>query len=285
MSRCGVVCEVSDVIKTDEQCLQCALTWGDQPDKDQVDDDGKPIWHHCRFNFPMMRALLAPQAEREHAGISATMLTGCIRQGIWKQQKEYAIYPGQMWAALDGTFVHGALEAYNEPDILAEVRLVKCMPSGITLTGKMDRYLPQFKRLEDYKTKDGGKLFTVAPADYVAQLNIYRYMLETGCIVQETGEMVRYPVEALWLYPLSHKTVGKPVVCPIWSLEQTENYIEERLAVYRDAESAADGVGSSYLPPRRFREPQRETFCREYCPFVDRCAQVGGELEHECFRW
>lgn len=275
MPRDGVICEVTNQPTSDNACLDCALRWGLQ------EDWQTGVMRHCRFNYPMIHALLAPDEERKGAGISATMLTGCPRQSIWKMRRAYAIYPGQMWAALDGTWVHAALEAHNEPNILAEVRLVKKMNNGVVLTvftGKMDRYIPALRRLEDYKTKDGGKLFTVAPPDYVAQLNIYAYMLTTGCAIQGTGEIVQFPVDELVLFPLSHKAPGNPVKCPVWPLDKTEAFITERIAVYLAAEQDPD-----FLPPRRYRDPHRETFCRDYCPFVDRCAQAGGALESDYF--
>lgn len=270
MPRVKILCEVDHQPYSDADCLACAKCHGLREDRYSGES------RHCKFNYPMMAALLAPQEERVGAGVSATMLTTlCMRQSVWKLTKDFAVYPSQMWAALDGTFVHAGLEQYNEENVIAEVRLFKRLPSGAAISGKMDRYIRDRATIEDYKTKEYDKLGSVALShEYEAQLNIYGWMLRTGCTIKETGEIVQGPVEHLILYPLAHKEVGTPHHCRVWSDAFVVKYIEDRVQHYLAAEADQE-----YVAPRHFRDPRSSNFCTGWCPFVDRCVEAGGPEE------
>src|SRR5260221_1447214 len=265
--RTHVICEVSHEVMEDQDCLNCAACMGLQPVSDGTA-------RHCRFNYPMMAALLAPQVEREHAGISSTMIaTKCLRQATWQMTRPFAQYPGQLWAALDGTFMHKGLEVLNEDGVFAEGRLVKRLPSGHVITGAPDRYIRERETIEDYKSKEG-TLFTRAPWEYEVQLNIYGWMIRTGCAILKTGEVFQGPVSQLLLYPLSHKAPGIPVPVRLWSDQQVEEFIESRMRHYLAIQEDPE-----YLAPRAFRDPRREKFCTDWCPFAGRCITAGGDFE------
>lgn len=120
--------------------------------------------------------------------------------------------------------------------------------------------------MADYKVKKAVFTERTLPKPYVAQLNIYRWMLETGCVVLETGEVLQGSVTELYLGPKEHqKSDLLPV--PIWTLEQTAAFVN---IVY-------GRLASDDLPPRGM-DPVTSLFCRGWCPFVTRCAAAGGEL-------
>lgn len=266
MPRLGLLCEVSGDLVSDEACRACARVRGQQRAPDGTE-------HHCQFNYPLIAALTAEDPDRARAGVSMTNLCGiCMRKAVWERQRSYSQFPHQMLASLGGTAVHGHLEAFNEPEVIAEVRLAKTLPSGRQLTGKLDRYHPLQMRIEDYKRKD--KPFEVPSRGYVAQLNGYRYFIETGCVVMDTGEVLTGLVQELVLYCSTHKG-WKEVQVPLWSHQQTIDYLETALDEFSKAAEDPEYIA----PP--FADPNRQPFCTGgWCPFFVSCRQIPGRPWH-----
>jgi hypothetical protein len=227
----------------------------------------------CNFTYPYLKAISSHAAGRKNAGVSATMLNGCLRKAKWQQTRPYAQYPRELMAATGGTAWHDHLERYNEPEAICEVRLRYTLPSGRAITGKMDRYRPDLGRLEDYKRKGDGKIFTSPPEEYTLQLNVYRLFLTRGAICVDedhptlgVGERVQGPVDSMWLYPSAHKEEGRPVCVPKLDLSSLEEYLE----------AALDALAEP-VPPRTHSDPKNDYFCRNFCPFLSDCTRAGGE--------
>jgi hypothetical protein len=261
MGRVGIRCEVDDQPYTDKDCRACAAKWGTRRDANTGE------MRHCRFNYPMVMALTKPNHSRKDAGISVTMLTApCPRQAVWKTLYPYHAYLWWMWAAWDGTQIHAGLDPFREPGTMAERRLGKVI-NGIRITGQFDRYIPSVGRIEDYKTKNHTDIFTKPPAEYEEQMNLYAWMIRTGCADVKTGERVQGEVREMFLYPLSHKEPGWPVPVPIWPDERVEAFVLERLQPFLGHRFDPD-----YLPPRSF-DPKRGGLCKR-CPFTTRCIEI-----------
>ena len=276
------ICEVDREYISFQDCLNCA---------DQrflhIDQSGKA--RHCQYPRAYIAAC-TPDNSREHAGISSTMVSSdCARKTALEMHEDYAELPSKLQPSVKGTaqheyfekFVQGgampeseAMTRFRKYGVLAEVRLAIRMPSGQILTGKMDTYLADHHRLEDYKFKSEDKTpFTKAPPGYVVQLNIYRYMLEKGCFINDTGEIVppQEPITELVLYPSNHKDWFE-VYCPVWPLERVERFIETKLAVFSEMT-----VDTARFAPRGFKDPATHPLCKGYCAFKDICVATGGE--------
>lgn len=119
-------------------------------------------------------------------GLTVTGLLGCARRAFLQRTEPYYANPRFLFALFRGSMVHTILEGTNvlwDPKrIISEVRYHREIPgTGITLSGKIDKYLIEEQRLDDYKTIDDTKvagLEHTLPEDYVRQTNIYRWLLE-----------------------------------------------------------------------------------------------------------
>ncbi len=106
----------------------------------------------------------------------------------------------------------------------------------------------------------------------MGQQNIYRYMLETGCTILSTGEMIppQEPITELALFPSNHQEWGE-LLCPVWPLSRVEWFIEQKLDIFDAAKDP------SYVPPRQYTQPETTTFCKNWCPIWRECCTLGGE--------
>ncbi len=268
-------CEVDGEWVSFQDCLSCA---------DQrllrIDQSGKA--RHCQFPRTYIAACI-PNNSREHAGISATMVSSeCPRQAMLERHCDFAAKPSQSQPSVKGTGLHDYFSRFVADGVLSEVRLGKVMPrSGRKITGQIDVYLrvpanavtPEHGRIEDYKFKAEKALFTKAPLNYEAQQNIYRWMLVTGCCTVPDGEIIppQEDITELVLYTSNHKDWGE-VYCDIWPLERVEQFIEDKL----DAFEGVNATNARFVP-RGYMYPDRKTICTDYCHFYDRCVATGGE--------
>ena len=180
----------------------------------------------------------------------------------------------QLQAAQRGTAQHDHLEKFNEPEVIAEKRLVYRLGSGREITGQIDRYRPDQARIEDYKCKEVGHIFATPPKKYIVQLNLYRLFIVRGCVILETGERLQGPVEQLVLYPSDHQET-KEFSVQLWDLDRVEWYAERMLD---ELERSQD---PDYLPPRSWDpEDPKSYFCQNWCPHFTACRRAGGAICH-----
>lgn len=139
-----------------------------------------------------------------------------------------------LWSLL-GTGIHSVL-ANNEEGVLIEKR-INAHIHGIILSGQVDRFIEKTQTIADYKsTSVWSYLFGIKP-EWVAQLNLYKYLLET------TGRTVkRLTINAIlrdWMlskavqadYP---KIPFVSIDIPLWSMDKTLDFITERVIVHQD---------------------------------------------------
>lgn len=268
MPRIGFICEVEHDYVSDAYCLDCALHRYVRTDP----ATGKE--RHCQYPYPYIAAAAWKDPGRKRAGISSTTIGNeCARRAAWEALKNYFQYPHELQASISGTARHAYLEKFNESGVLAEVRLAYRLPSGRVITGQIDRYLAEHQRIEDYKFKsEEHGVFDRAPLGYTAQQNIYKLMLEDGCVIHETGEVLPpQVVKTMVLYPSNHKD-WKEVKVPKWPRERVI-WLAETMCDIIDA-SRRD---PNYLPPRLYENPAQTKFCRNYCPHWQECDKAGGE--------
>jgi hypothetical protein len=280
-----IICPISHEILELNDCLHCA---DEQLERPRYDAPGQVA--HCTYSYPFLKRIATQAEGRKHAGFSATMATGCLRQNWLQQHTDYAIEPGEQVAAADGTAWHDWLESANEPSVLAEFRIRVTLPSGRVVTGKLDRLKRVPERLrspedstlmefwyEDMKRK-ADEVFEHAPDYYAWQLNIYRTLLAIGGEIVERdhqkflklGETLRCNVTQLRLLPSSHTTHGAWVNVPTFPHEVVVGYLEECAQLYGEATLACP-------PPPKYTSPATNSFCGRFCPVRSTCLQYGGE--------
>lgn len=139
-----------------------------------------------------------------------------------------------LWSLL-GTAVHGVL-AKQEDNVLIEKRVT--IPVGdVTLSGQVDRYVKPEFAIEDYKcTSVWSYLFGIKP-EWVAQLNLYRYLLES--INYRVKKLTINAILRDWMmskavqadYP---KIPFVSINIPLWSMDKTLDYISNRIVIHQD---------------------------------------------------
>ncbi|HEY7419595.1 MAG TPA: hypothetical protein VH593_30725, partial [Ktedonobacteraceae bacterium] len=126
-------CDVDGQPVSKADCRGCALTRGLH-----INPLGKRV--HCRNPTPYIMMLTQEDRSRDGVGVSATMLASdCYRQAIWREVRDYAIYPRTEWAAAHGTMMHDQMHRYTEQGTIAEDRFFCTMPSGRQISGAIDR--------------------------------------------------------------------------------------------------------------------------------------------------
>jgi hypothetical protein len=257
-------CDVDGQFVSDEECRDCAI-------KRLKHTDPTGVERHCSNPTPYIMFITRKDESRKHAGVSATMLSsGCYRQSIWQVIRDYSQSPRELAASVHGTMMHDQLQQYTEAGTVAEDRFYTHMPSGRLISGQIDRYLPEHLRIEDYKIKE--KRMYRAPENYIAQLNIYRYMIVMGAIDRETGIVTKGEVEELSLYIGGH-TPWQEVPLPVWGLAFAEEYIETGLDIFDRMHEPG------FVPPRGL-DPHKDKLCLDWCPFNLVCQETGGPLGH-----
>lgn len=140
---------------------------------------------------------------------------------------------------LFGSVAHGVLyRATDQSAVIAEKRLTMEV-EGWTIAGKADIYDTNTKVITDYKTTSVWSVIFEpdGKAEHVAQLNLYRLLLESN----------GYPVEGLqvinilrdWSKRDSVKRNDYPRIpihvtpIPLWSREQAEKYLVERVRAHQ----------------------------------------------------
>lgn len=241
----GFICERTEEPISFSECLECSR-----------------IQHPCPFWDTVLQALIENNADRPGAGLSATMLTGCLRQTYFNLTLDYYQKPSKLWPALRGTMIHSMLEKVKLPNKLIEVRLGYKI-DGMEITGKPDEYDIGRKMIIDYKSKPKGKVPKVAPDYYTEQLNIYRLLVEDGYDIK-TLEPVNGKVESLGLIFL---TDMENIKMPVTMLDKKD--VLEVLTYKVDIIDQA--LHNNKLPVNR-DDPSKSKFCKEWCPHVKDCA-------------
>lgn len=150
----------------------------------------------------------------------------------------------RIWALI-GQCVHTILEraGSSNPDTMTETTIYSTY-GGWTIKGSFDNTVISDGTLNDYKVTSVRKAMQPnTPSEWIAQTNIYRRILQ-----KERGITInRINVIALlrdWSLPESQRREDYPQVqvtkhdIPLWSAEETDAFIEERVAMHQAAEPA-----------------------------------------------
>lgn len=175
-----------------------------------------------------------------------------------------------MWVLL-GKSVHTILERANHTGI-AERRLYGEV-SGKLIGGGMD-IVHKGGLLQDYKITNTFKVKLKEFKDWEAQLNSYNFLLSLHNEPINTMEIVAILRD--WVKSFAKKDPKYPraqvmiIPIPIWPLEKTKAYLEERIRMHEEAK---------YRLPECSLEDRWSNYktdwnrCESYCPVASKCDQ------------
>ncbi len=142
-----------------------------------------------------------------------------------------------------GDSVHYILAKTDQDKRLIEEKITEVI-DGITLVGKPDLYDDDLKTIEDYKVTVVWSVKTIK-SDWITQLNCYGWMLRKAgfevnkafinAILKDWSktELLRFGGD----YP---KIPFKRIEIPLWTFEEQEKYIKERIALYKSTLNLLD---------------------------------------------
>jgi len=161
-----------------------------------------------------------------------------------------------------GKAIHKVLEeaAKGDPNLLAETKYTIEM-DGWTIVCVGDLYEKDKKRLSDYKFTTVWKVVDGTPDDWVSQLNCNAYIYRKNGI----------PVDKIEVFAiLDHWTKAralqggnypprdaKKFIIPMWSNDEIETYIHERIAAHKAAEKLPDAELPPCTPEERWQRPTK----------------------------
>jgi hypothetical protein len=274
-----LICPIDGKLRTLAEERECARRW-----KRREDREGR--WRHCDYPYAYINALSKEGEKRKGVGISVTQIAHCWRQSWAESRIDYASYPKRRWGSHHGTAVHEYLEKYMDlppEELRAEDRYWKNVTlltevEGHELSGAIDNWWPELGIVADFKIiqliMDSDQFTDDLIEKYRLQLQIYQWMLETGCeIRQEDGTIIQIkapkPITKLILYPIDHKDF-KIVEVPLADFA-------EIAALVRDGVRGMSATEMAEVP-RQYVDPATTSFCKHVCVFQQHCLNAGGKV-------
>jgi len=141
-----------------------------------------------------------------------------------------------------GTAWHAHMAKFAGKEMIIETFLSAKIEDW-TLNGRFDLYNPKTKTLTDYKTSSVFGYLLGEKAEYTAQLNCYRYLLEKNNYPVKHLELAYTFTDWQWRKNVSEDYPDAPAkVVPVemWSMEAAEVYINERIFLHMRAEGLND---------------------------------------------
>jgi Ni/Co efflux regulator RcnB len=193
---------------------------------------------------PIVDAVTFDTYSRGHSHISCTELIGPPRIRELKRKHQDVLtedVSDRLWALL-GQIGHGILQRHAESQNGSSAYVEKRFfidRLRWRISGQVD-YLPDSKEINDYKFCSYHVAKKGAKPEWIEQQNVYRLMAMTNGVPVEALKVVaiyrdwskmmatrqaNYPQEQVHVFNL-----------PIWSEEETEDFIENRLRLHQAAE-------------------------------------------------
>ena len=205
----------------------------------------------------MIRQFMSDEEQPE--GVRITTLTGCLRQACLQSRFDFYYPVETLWSFLRGRIGHLMIENGHAPEdnSIAERRFYKDI-NGITVSGKPDLLLPNIPEIVDFKSTDSIPLHP--HTGHIAQLNFYRLL------VSGTFPQFQHDTRKSLLYFTMGKRSRSYV--PMWSLRETEEELNNRLALY------IEGRVNGWLPDPL---PKHERILCGWCSMPGPCIEALGE--------
>lgn len=162
------------------------------------------------------------------------------RRVLLKQYKESIVedVTERIWSLL-GQAVHTILERANKSDVVEE-RLYADV-DGWSLSGQFDRMDLRGETLDDYKCTSTYKVMMSDMIDWERQLNVLRWLA-----IQNGYKVEKLRIIAIlrdWRKADAKFKPGYPqqpvatINLPVWSLDETYQYIRSRISIHQAAEA------------------------------------------------
>lgn len=184
----------------------------------------------------------------------------------------------RIWSLL-GQAIHVILERAGKGKV-TEKRLFADI-EGCKLSGAID--LANEQTLVDYKvTSVWAYVYKYRMDEWAAQGNVNRWLCHTNGI--EISNLQNILILRDWSMGEKGRLNGKAslypnvqivtVDLPMWSLDETERYIRERIRLHKEAEGAKDDEITPCTDEERWLNKGKNTRCLSYCPVMPFCHQA-----------
>jgi len=246
--------------------------------KEEVLNEAALFGHIDLYPLPILTRMFH---EHKTNGPSASQIAGgAYRRTVLERIIPYYARPRSLMAMLRGTLIHAGLQETDMSDntkVIAEKRYHAQVPgTDFTISGQVDVYYPEHRRLEDYKTCQ--RIPSVIKEAHVFQLAVYYWLLVWNNVPVERA-VIDYvswdDVAQLSLAELPDDSIGDIMNHPIFKDESL--FIDAVNSVWHILN---DGFEFNYVPSM---SDCNLSYCR-YCPVkwaCDRMPSDGGPVDPE----
>ena len=173
-----------------------------------------------------------------------------------------------IWALL-GTSVHYILSKQSDGVAIIEHR-ISVPYNGYVITGKPDYYNPQTGEIKDYKVSSVWKYIygpTEGYTEWEEQLNVYAWLLrKSGSTVAKltiTAILRDWQQREAWNNPSYPNIQIQQIDLPLWSEEDQEKFVSEKLSALLRNDGLADGELDLCTPSQRWASPTTWALMKE----------------------
>lgn len=229
-----------------------------------------------RLNLPeaIVKAISADSYSKYGADISVTELLSPVqirRLSALHADEIVEDAADRIWA-LFGQAVHHIIEkSSDQADVLAETTVFTEL-DGRKIKGTVDHVTISDSRLTDFKVTNARKIKDgTAPAEWVQQTNVYRWMLsrEYGLVINSMEivaflrDWTKYDAKGKADYP---QAPAVTLQIPLWTYGETEQFVRGRLAAHFGEVDVGCTEAEVWARPTRYAvmKPGRMTAVRVY---------------------
>lgn len=180
------------------------------------------------------------------ADISVTSLVDSPRRFYLRKRhdSEIVLEAADLLWRIFGSAVHDYLHKFADPGTISEERLYVDI-NGWKISGKPDNF--DLNVLDDWKTVSIWTiLFDIDKPEYIAQLNIYRYMAYKNGF-KDINKLRNIYFLRDWHYSMHQRDPSRPefgVYPPheqeVWPIEEAERYLKERVSLFQGLKDVPD---------------------------------------------
>ena len=248
MPEVGVKCKCKPSGAPWDSCIICASS-------------GRGVQHHCQWS-PEILAAMKP-GERDEAIHVTEVCSSCLRRTYFMRTVGYYVTPENAYWRARGSLMHTGIQATGyRPDLWIE-REVRGVIDGIDVVGRIDCYDPLTQTLRDFKTtkrcpdRRARNGYVTPWDDHVAQVNVYKLLLEENGVAVKHLEVVYLDMET-----------SIRCLCPTWERKKVVDYLR------RQVRQLSEALQSKVAPPYSWC-----FLCEGYCDVKDTChAHLENEL-------